>query len=106
MDPTEIVIGEPKRVGRLQIFPLLAESVCEPRHAAHSHPDRKVLAFNVRGTDEIGIRVSHDDFWDRIHNLSGAVPLLAVRRGGIDLNQLCEVNALIQEHRLGRAPSR
>ena len=47
MNPARIVIGEPPAVRGPEVFPLPAEGVGQPRHAAHLHPNRKVLALHI-----------------------------------------------------------
>jgi len=48
MHPAKIVKRKPQGIRGLQVFPLLAESVRQPRHPAHSRADRKVLPLDVR----------------------------------------------------------
>lgn len=37
MNSAKVVVGKPERVGRLQVFPLLAVGIRQPRHAPHPH---------------------------------------------------------------------
>ena len=48
MNPAKVIEGKPERVGSLQVLTLLAKGVCKPRHAAHSHTDREILALYMR----------------------------------------------------------
>lgn len=64
VNPAEVVVGEPKRIGSLQVLPLLRESIGQTGHAAHSHPDAEVLALNVAGAYPVADRPSHDLDWD------------------------------------------
>ena len=47
MDTDEVVPGEVQGERRLEVRPLLRESVRQPRQAADVHPHCQVLALNV-----------------------------------------------------------
>jgi len=53
----EVVPGEVKAVGSPQVFPFLAERVRQPGHAAHLHPNRETLTFDVGCANLDGVRV-------------------------------------------------
>lgn len=47
VDATQIVIRELNRIRRLQVVPLLADSVCQARQASHVRSEGEILALNV-----------------------------------------------------------
>ena len=56
MNLAKIVVHEVQRNLVRVILKLFAESVCEPRKAAHPHSHRKVLPLYVTGGDVLRIR--------------------------------------------------
>src|SRR5258707_12297791 len=96
MDPAEIEECEPKRVGCAKVLPLFTEGVREPCHAAHTHPNRKVLSLNMRCTNagHIGLAVDRSShrgrhFWWSVTRCAFPIRLIYLHDGG-------EVHALAQ----------
>lgn len=83
--PAEIIERKPQRVCIFQIRPFLAESVGEPRHAAHPHPDREILSLDVRCANPLVIWHSDLGHDDDFNNFRWRVSLFAVACCRIDL---------------------
>jgi hypothetical protein len=64
VNAAKVVKCEPEGIGSFQIFPFLAECICQTRHAPHTHPNAQILPFDVRGADAVCDRPSHDLDWD------------------------------------------
>lgn len=96
-----IVPSEIQGKGRSQIRPLLREGVRQSRQSPNLHPHREIVALDMRRTNPIELGSS--PLWDRhgIHDFGRGVPLFGVSRGGINFNQLREVNASTQAHMNG-----
>jgi len=96
VDPHEIVERKPASQRGPVVFPLLTEGVSEPGKAACAHPDTEVLAFDVRRTDSVGVRLTHN--WDYLHGgyFGGAVAAFAFACGPVDLDELGEARAIFQ----------
>ena len=62
VDAAEIVECKPERISGSEVLPLLAESVGQSRHPAHSHTNRKVLALDVAGANLLRVGIADD--WD------------------------------------------
>jgi hypothetical protein len=89
----EVVPSEIESKRRLQVLPLLGESVSQARQSANLHPHREILPFNVRGTNPIQFGFSPNWDWDCIDYFGGRVPCFSIMGRGIDFYQLREVNA-------------
>jgi hypothetical protein len=96
MTTAEVVVCKPAGQRRPMILPFLAESVREPREPPRAHPNRKILAFDMRGTDALWVRLAHD--WDYLHggNFRRAVPPFAFARGPVHLDEHGEVRAIFK----------
>src|ERR1039458_4000455 len=94
VNPAEVVVGEVQTVCRPEVLPLLAESVRQPRQAAHLHSDGEILTLHMGRANLVGIGVAHD--WDplRVRHVGMAVPTLAFGVAGINLDELREVAAV------------
>ena len=88
------------------VLPLLAEGIRQPREAANAHANAQVAALHDRRANAFRIGLAHD--WDHLHGryFGGAVALLLVLRGAIDLDELREVAAVVQRVRDRRAVRR
>ena len=58
MNLDEVVREVAERNRRDVVLDLFAESVRQPREAAHGHADRKVMAFDIAGIDVLGTDAS------------------------------------------------
>jgi hypothetical protein len=76
-----------------KVLPLFAEGVSEPRHAAHSHADRKILSFDVRRANARHIGLAVDRSFDRGRHFWWSVARFAFAVGLVDLYDGCEVSA-------------
>ena len=96
MNPAEVVVHEVQRDRRDMVLDLLAEGVSEPGEAAHAHSQGEVAALHDGSADTFGIGLPHD--WDHLHggDFGGAVARFAVARGAVDLDELCEIAAVVQ----------
>jgi len=92
MNAAEIVERKPYGIGGLQIRPLLAEGVCQPRQSPHSHPNGQVVALDVRGTNSFGVGVSPHGFNRCVHHLWWRVPVFFVGCGRIGFDKLAIIN--------------
>jgi hypothetical protein len=92
VNPHEIVIGEVKGERGIVVFPVLAESICQPGKATNLHSHHQVLTFSVRGGNLL--RIGTSDNWDnlRCHNIGGRIALLAFARSGVYLDELRKIN--------------
>src|ERR1035441_79869 len=96
MDPAEVVVGEVQAIRGPEVLPLLRERIRQPREAPHLHSDREVLTLDMAGANLRGIGVSHD--WDllRVRDIGRAIPALAFRVLGVDLDELRKVASVAQ----------
>jgi hypothetical protein len=62
MHAAEVVVHEPERDSRSMVFDLFRKGIREPGESADAHSHRKILPFDVTGTDMLGIRIPADDF--------------------------------------------
>ena len=73
MLPAEVVAGEMKREPSLQVVPLLAERLRQPREALAPLAQRSILPFDVRGGNPLWVWVSINFRRNRLYDVSGAV---------------------------------
>ena len=66
MNPPKVVIHEVECHHRDAVLQLFREGVCQPRKAAHRHPHREVLAFDVGYRDVLRVGIFADDIRSRI----------------------------------------
>ena len=92
MNPAEVVMHVMERDRVLQILYLFAECVGQPSKPAHRHSHRQILALNVARGNVAVIRIAADDRLARTHADCGAVALVCVFRGAINLLKLCIIN--------------
>ena len=97
VSPAEVVIREPERVCGFKVLPLFREGIGKPCHAPHPHADTQVLPFNMTRANSVFDWSAHDFVWDRVHNFSRAVSLLAIAGRSIDFDELSEVYAVAQD---------
>src|ERR1051325_8970884 len=91
----EVKEGEEQREGRIQVLPLLAESVGQSRESSHLHSDREVLTLDNRSADSCGCGVAVNDRSYYVHHNGWRVSGFTVTRGRINLSELREVNPLM-----------
>ena len=103
MNPAEVVESEVQGDCRAVVLEGLRKTVRQPRKPAHPHPHREILTLHVGGADFIRVGCPDSDVWDRLHNLSGAVPLRSFARRGVNLHELREVHSLPNLFRYGSA---
>lgn len=70
----KIVTGEIQRNRSLKVFKFLAVCVCQTSQPAAVHPQRQVLAFNVRRGDAVHIRHTRNDRALDLDDFNGAIP--------------------------------
>jgi hypothetical protein len=74
------------------VLNLLGECVSEARKAPVPHADSEVLSFNVAGADMLGIGRANQRILFAGNANCGAVPLLALGVGAVNLHDLSVVN--------------
>jgi hypothetical protein len=74
------------------IVDLLAKSIRQASEAAHSHPRRQVLAFDIRRADVLRVRITADGFHFASDANSGRIARFVFKRRTINFMQLCVVN--------------
>ena len=70
----KIVIREIERNRSLKVFKLFAESIGEAGETAAVHPQGVILLFNVRGCNQIHIRLAANRFLFNLHNFRRTIP--------------------------------
>lgn len=75
------------------VVPLAAETVCQARQSAHSHSDSQVGSFNVRGANQVAVRVTDPRFNNSALQFGWTVARRAFRHSSVNLDQLTIVNA-------------
>ena len=93
MAAAEVVMGEVQGDGRAMVFQLFAKPVRQTGEPAHGHAERQILPLDMGSADLRGVWITAD--WDYLDtdDFGGAVPLLAVARGAIDLDELGIIDA-------------
>jgi hypothetical protein len=61
MNTAEVIEREVQGYGGFQVRQLLAESIRQPRQAAHLHPHREVLPFHERSAHVGGVGIPNSD---------------------------------------------
>src|SRR5438270_11710026 len=95
MRTAKVIEGEEQRQGHSQIFPLLAESVCQSGESSHLHSDGEVLTLNNRSADSCGVRIAKNHFRSYVHHNGWRVAMFVAFGGRVMLDELREVNILM-----------
>jgi len=99
MDAREVVVHVENRESVKVVGEFLGKRVRQASEAAHTHPHVEILPFNVGSADMLRVRIAHNLCLGRSEDLCGAIALLSLRGGPIDLNQLREVYILAESIR-------
>src|ERR1700674_2861087 len=94
MTAAEVVKCKPASQRRPVVFPFLRESVGESGEAPRTHADAEILAFDMRRTDAVGIRLTH--YGNHLHGgyFCRTVPRFPFARGPVNLDELSKANAV------------
>jgi hypothetical protein len=85
--------------GGFHVVPLAAESVRQPRHAAHTHPNRKIDALHMARANQGAVRVADLRLNDSALQFGRRVARRAFCHSSVNLNQLTIIDAGSQTER-------
>ena len=93
MAAAKVVMGEVQGDSRAVIFQLFTKPVRQTGEPAHGHAECQILSLNMRSADLRRVGIAAD--WDHLRSddFSGRVPLLAVARGAVHLDELRIIDA-------------
>jgi hypothetical protein len=103
VNSAEIIPSEIKSQHSVKFLPLFRESIGQAGESAHLHSHGQVLALDMRGADVFRVGVSEHGNLFASNTIGGRIADFTLSAPGIQLDQLCEVNALdpkTKDHRI------
>src|SRR5208282_3596566 len=93
VNAAEIIVRKLNGVSRFQVVPFLTECVRQPGEPPHVHPEREILALNMRRANSSGFRVSPHRFGYRFYHPWWRITVFVVRAALVHLYQLGIIDA-------------